>query len=112
MAGNNARLVDQTYEKYIQWSDSIGELDADNKEASMKRKYEASLQAISDRDDTINAKKGLIVGLIIILVVSVAVMVLLCLALWRLIARNKKMHRAVDDANDRNAQKTMLIRNI
>ena len=112
VAGNNARLVDQTYEKYIQWSDSIGELDADNKEASMKRKYEASLQAISDPDDTINAKKGLIVGLIIILVVSVAVMVLLCLALWRLIARNKKMHRAVDDANDRNAQKTMLIRNI
>lgn len=112
VAGNNARLVDQTYEGYIKWSDSIGALDADNKAAVVKKQYDQSLQTISDRESTIKSKTGMIIALAILLAVSVAVMVILCVVLWRFIARNRKMHRAVDDANERNAQKTLLIRNI
>ena len=112
VAGNNARQLDQTYERYIQWSDSIDALDADNKVAVVKKQYNDSLQAIADREGTIKSKTGLIIALGILLAVAVAVMVVLCVVLWRFIARNRKMHRAVADANDRNAQKTMLIRNI
>ncbi len=112
VAGNNARQLDQTYEGYIQWSDSIDALSADSKVASVKKKYDQSLKAIADREGTIKSKSGLILALGILLAVSVGVMILLCVALWRLFARNRKMHRAVDDANERNAQKTMLIRNI
>jgi len=112
VAGNYARLVGQTYEGYIQWSDSIDALNADNKVAVVKKQYDKSLQTISDRESTIKSKTGMITALAILLAVSVAAMVMLCVVLWRFIARNRKMHRAVDDANERNAQKTVLIRNI
>ncbi|MCM1505067.1 MAG: HAMP domain-containing histidine kinase [Muribaculum sp.] len=112
VAGNNARQLDQTYGSYIQWSDSIDALTSDSKVASVKKKYDQSLKTIADREETIKSKSGLVVALGILLAVSVGVMIFLCVALWRFIARNRKMHRAVDDANERNAQKTMLIRNI
>lgn len=112
VAGNYARLVDQTYEGYIQWSDSIDALNADNKMAVVKKQYDKSLQTISDRESTIKSKTGVIIALAILLAVSVAVMVMLCVVLLRFITRNRNMHRAVDDANERNARKTELIRNI
>lgn len=112
VAGNNARQLDQTYERYIKWSDSIDALNADNKVAQIKKQYDQSLKTISEREGTIKSKTGIIVAMSIFLAVAVAAMVVLCLALWRLISRNKRMHKAVDDANERNSQKTMLIRNI
>lgn len=112
VAGNNAHMVNQSYEGYIKWSDSIEALDVHNQMAKVKKQYDESLQTISDREDTIKAKTGMIIALGILLAVAAGVMIILCITLWRFIARNRKMHSAVADANERNAQKTMLIRNI
>ncbi|MCI6875178.1 MAG: HAMP domain-containing histidine kinase [Parabacteroides sp.] len=108
-AAGNAPLVEQTYEKYIIWTDSVKALNAQDEYNILKKQYEDSLQTVTDRDDTIRGKQYLIVSLCTLLVILGIVLVVGGLGLMRLLVLNRKLKNNIQIANEHNELKSRFI---
>lgn len=108
-SAGNAPLVEQTYEKYIIWTDSVKALNAQDEYNILKKQYEDSLQTVSDRDDTIRGKQYLIVSLCTLLVILGVVLVVGGLGLMRLLVLNRKLKSNIQIANEHNELKSRFI---
>lgn len=108
----NAPLVGRTYEKYILWTDSVKALNAEDKYNVLKQKYDASLQTIQEKDDTLSNKQYLIITLCTFAAILIAALVLLVIVLMRFILLTKKLKKNIEIANEHNELKTQFIRNI
>lgn len=52
---NNISLLEQTYEKYMVWTDSVKMLTAEDKLGALQQKYDSSLQTIQEKEDQLSA---------------------------------------------------------
>lgn len=59
---NNTSLMEQTYEKYMVWTDSVKMLTAEDKLGALQQKYDNSLQTIQEKEDRLSAKQYIIAG--------------------------------------------------
>lgn len=58
--GNNAPLMERTYESFIVWTDSVKTLTAQDELNVLKRKYDESQLTIQEKDDSLSAKQYII----------------------------------------------------
>ncbi len=110
--GNNAPLMERTYESFIVWTDSVKALTAQDELNVLKRKYDESQLTIQEKDDSLSAKQYIITGLCVLVVILVAGLVILAVILLRFIAGNRKLKKSVKIANEHNELKTKFIQNI
>ena len=110
--GNNAPLMERTYESFIVWTDSVKVLTAQDELNVLKRKYDESQLTIQEKDDSLSAKQYIIIGLCVLAVILVAGLAILAVILLRFIANNRKLKKSVKIANEHNELKTKFIQNI
>ena len=110
--GNNAPLMERTYESFIVWTDSVKALTAQDELNVLKRKYDESQLTIQEKDDSLSAKQYIIIGLCVLAVILVAGLAILAVILLRFIANNRKLKKSVKIANEHNELKTKFIQNI
>ena len=110
--GNNAPLMERTYESFIVWTDSVKALTAQDELNVLKRKYDESQLTIQEKDDSLSAKQYIIIGLCVLVVILVAGLAILAVILLRFIAGNRKLKKSVKIANEHNELKTKFIQNI
>lgn len=109
---NNAPLMGRTYESYIQWTDSVKALTAQDDLNILKREHDKSLQTIEEKDSTISTKQYIIIGLCTLSVILIAALIALAVILLRFIAGNRKLKKSVKIANEHNELKSQFIQNI
>ncbi|MBQ8673213.1 MAG: HAMP domain-containing histidine kinase [Bacteroides sp.] len=109
---NNARLVARTYEKYILWSDSVKTLTAQDELNALKLKYDESQATIQEKEESLDMKQYVIVGLCILAVILAGVLVMGVVILLRYILLTRKQKKAILVANEHNELKTKFIQNI
>lgn len=109
---NNAGLVVRTYDKYIIWTDSVKALAAQDELNILKKKYDESLATIREKDDSLSAKRYIIIGLCLLAAVLAAVLVIGAVVLLRFILLTRKQKKAIGIANEHNELKTQFIQNI
>lgn len=109
---NNTALMDQTYEKYMAWTDSAKILTAQNELNILKNKHDESLSIIQEKDNSLSTKQYIITGLCISIVILIAILVFAALVLLRFIANNRKLKQNISVANEHNELKTRFIQNI
>lgn len=109
---NNAPLMENTYEKYIVWTDSVKALTAQDKLSVLQKEYDQSLQTIQEKDDTLSGKQYLIVALCTFVVILIAVLLLGVFLLLRFIVLNKKLKGIIQTTNEHSEQQTQFIQNI
>lgn len=109
---NNAGLVARTYDKYIVWNDSVKALTAQDELNALKRKYDESLTTIQDKNDSLNAKQYIIIGLCVLAAILAAALIFGAIVLLRFIVLTRKQKKAISIANEHNELKTQFIQNI
>lgn len=109
---NNAALVARTYDKFIVWTDSVKALTAQDELNVLKRKYDESLVTIQDKDDSLNAKQYIIIGLCVLAAILAAALVIGAIVLLRYIVLTRKQKKAISIAKEHNELKSQFIQNI
>ena len=105
-------LVARAYDKYMAWNDSISAVDAQEKYDALKAQYDASLQTIGEKDDSLAARQYTIIGLCVLALILAAALVLGGIVLLRFIMQTRKQKKVIETVNEHNALKTQFIRNI
>lgn len=109
---NSAGMVKRTYDRYIQWADSVEAANADTELAKARREIDDLNQVISDKDSTITVRNATI-GLLAVLLGAAAIVVVACLILYlRMLRRNKRLAQSVKAANDQSALKSEILHNL
>ncbi|MGM9758912.1 MAG: sensor histidine kinase [Parabacteroides sp.] len=111
-SAGNAPLVEQTYKRYIAWTDSVKALNAQDEYNILKKQYEESQQVIADREGTIRGKQYLIVTLCTLAVILAVVLAVGFLGLMRLLLLNKKLKSNIQIANEHSELKSRFICNV
>lgn len=109
---NNAALVARTYDRYLLWNDSVNALMAQEEMDALQQKYDESLATIRQKDESLNAKQYIIVGLCALAAILAAALVLGGAVLLRYVLLTRKQKKAVAIADEHNRLKTGFIRNI
>lgn len=109
---NNAGLACRTYENFIVWTDSVKALTAQDELNVLKRKYDASLQTIQEKEDSLSAKQYMIAGLCVLVAILIAALIFIVIILLRFVAGNRKLKKSIQIANEHNELKTQFIQNI
>lgn len=109
---NNAALTARTYESYMQWSDSVRALTAQEDFNALQQKYNESLSTIDEKDNALSTKQYIIVGLCILAAILAGALVFGGIVLLRFILLTRKQKKAIDTANEHNELKTAFIHNI
>ncbi len=108
----NAAMTARTYEKYMLWNDSVKALAAKDEFNQLKQKYDATLQTIQEKDDTLSVKQYIIIALCVLVAVLAAVLILGSIVLLRFILLTRKQKKMIQTAVEHNELKTKFIRNI
>ena len=87
---NNISLLEQTYEKYMVWTDSVKMLTAEDKLGALQQKYDSSLQTIQEKEDQLSAKQYIIAGLCTLAAILIAALAFLAFLVIRFILLNRK----------------------
>lgn len=112
VSANDARLVEHTYESYMQWSDSIEALNADSELAKVQKEYQASQDTIAQKDKTIRGKSGLIATFIVLFVAALAAIGFIIWLYFRIMAKNRRMRQKVEEAKEQSAAKSAILHNL
>jgi len=112
VAQGDASLVGHTYESYMKWSDSIDAVNADTALGQVKKKYAESRQTIVEKDKTIRSKTGLVATFIVLFVISLAVLGAGVMFYLRVVAKNRRMKKIVEEANEQSAAKSAILHNL
>lgn len=108
----DAKLVELTYENYMKWSDSIDAINADTELGKVKKEYEQSQETIAEKDKTIRGKSGVIATFITLFVIALAALAVGVLFYLRVVAKNRKMKKNVEAANEQSAAKSAILHNL
>lgn len=109
---NNTRLVALTYDKYMQWTESAKALTAQDELNVLKRKYNESIATIEEKDNSLDNKQYIIIGLCVLAALLAAALTIGAIILLRFIALNRRQKKAINIANEHNELKTKFIQNI
>lgn len=108
----DAKIVGHTYKNYMHWTDSIEAATADTQLAKVKKAYAASQKTIEEKDGTIAARTGWIVTFATLFGIAVAALVIGAILYLRILAKNRRMKKAVQAANAQNAAKSDILHNM
>lgn len=108
----DAVLVEHTYESYMKWSDSIDAINADSELGQVKKEYQESQETIAEKDKAIRGKTGLIATFITLFVIALAALGVGVLFYLRVVAKNRKMKKHVEEANEQSAAKSAILHNL
>lgn len=108
----SASMVAQTYSSYMTWKDSISALEHANEIAALKQQIDEKEAMIAERNESLSARKVVIVGISTVLAIVVAVLALGFIVLLRFVVLSRKQKRAIQLANENNALKAKFISNI
>lgn len=109
---NNARLVAQTYDKYIVWTDAAKTLTAKDELSVMKRKFDESQQTVLDKEHSLSTKKYIIVALSIVIAILAGALILGAILLMRFMLLTRKQKKAIEISKEHNELKSTFIQNI
>ena len=112
VSANDARLVEHTYESYMHWSDSIEAVNADSELAKVQHEYAASQKTIEQKDKTIAGKSGVIAKFIVIFIIAIAAVGVTIWFYMRIVAKNRRMRRSVEEAHEESAAKSAILHNM
>ena len=98
---NNISLLEQTYEKYMVWTDSVKMLTAEDKLGALQQKYDSSLQTILEKEDQLSAKQYIIAGLCTLAAILIAALAFLAFLVIRFILLNRKLKKIIQRTTDR-----------
>ncbi len=109
---NNTSLMEQTFVKYMVWTDSVKMLTAEDKLGALQQKYDDSLQTILEKDDKLAAKQYIIVGLCTLVAILIAGLVFLVFLAMRFIILNRKLKKIIQTITEHSEQQTGFIQSI
>ena len=112
VSANDARLVEHTYESYMHWSDSIEAVNADSELAKVQHEYAASQKTIEQKDKTIAGKSGVIATFIVLFIIAIAAVGVTIWFYMRIVAKNRRMRRSVEEAHEESAAKSAILHNM
>lgn len=108
----SANLVAQAYTGYIAWKDSVAELKREDEVNALNQQIQEHQTTIDERDSSLRARNGIIMGLGVLLVALAAALVIGALVLMRFILLTRKQKKLIRLANESNALKAQFISNI
>ena len=112
VSSGNAQMVEHTYESYMHWSDSIDAINENTALGKVKQEYAASQETIAQKDKTIAGKTGLIATFVVLFIIALAA---LGVGFWfymRAMAKNRRLRRSVEAANEQSAAKSAILHNM
>lgn len=109
---NNASLMEQTYEKYMIWTDSVKALTAKDELGALQQKYDSSQQTIQQKDDTLASKQYMIAGLCTLVAILIAALAFLAFLVMRFILLNRKLKKIIHTITEHSEQQTGFIQSI
>ena len=109
---NNISLLEQTYEKYMVWTDSVKMLTAEDKLGALQQKYDSSLQTIQEKEDQLSAKQYIIAGLCTLAAILIAALAFLAFLVIRFILLNRKLKKIIQNITEHSEQQTGFIQSI
>ncbi|WP_308549377.1 HAMP domain-containing sensor histidine kinase [uncultured Parabacteroides sp.] len=109
---NNTSLMEQTYEKYMVWADSVKMLTAEDKLGALQQKYDSSLQTIQEKESQLSAKQYTIAGLCTLAAILVAALAFLAFLVMRFIILNRKLKKIIRTITEHSEQQTGFIQSI
>lgn len=109
---NNISLLEQTYEKYMVWTDSVKMLTAEDKLGALQQKYDSSLQTIQEKEDQLSAKQYIIAGLCTLAAILIAALAFLAFLVIRFILLNRKLKKIIQTITEHSEQQTGFIQSI
>lgn len=112
VALGDAKLVDHTYEQYMQWADSVEAANADSELVKVKEEMAETEAEMQQKQHTINSRTSLMVVFITLFVIAVAALGLGALFYWRALAKNRRIRRQALEAEQRNAAKSAMLQNM
>lgn len=111
-ASKNARLLNRTYARYNQWTDSMKMLRTQERLDKAAAEVAERDTTIEELNDTISVKTALIVTLCVIIGLLVAALVIGGIVLVRYIVRCRSLRRNLDTALEHTRLKDAFIHNI
>lgn len=111
-ASKNARLLNRTYSRYNQWSDSMKMLRTQERLDKVAAEVAERDVTIDGLNHTIGVKTALIVTLFVVIALLVAVIVIGVIILIRYIVRCRNLRRNLDTALEHTRLKDAFIHNI
>ena len=108
----DAKIVGHTYQNYMHWTDSIEAATADTQLAKVKKAYAAAQQTIEEKDGTIAARTGWIVTFAVLFGIAVAGLVIGAILYLRILAKNRRLKKAVQAADAQSAAKSAILHNM
>ncbi len=108
----NAQLVNRSYARYNQWTDSIRKVQEADELNQVKNSLDEANQTISEKSSTISVKNGIIIALIVVIAILAAILVFGAILLLRQIAAARKAKKNLLISNEHNQLKAQFIHNI
>ena len=105
-------MLEQTYEKYMVWTDSVKMLTAEDKLGALQQKYDSSLQTIQEKEDQLSAKQYIIAGLCTLAAILIAALAFLAFLVIRFILLNRKLKKIIQTITEHSEQQTGFIQSI
>jgi len=112
VSSNNAPMLKHTYDNYMRWSDSISTINAGAKLGKIQQEYAASQKLITQKDKTIKNKTGLMATFIILFIIALAALGVGVWLYFRIVAKNRRLRRSIEAANEQSAAKSAILRNM
>ncbi len=109
---NNIPLMEQTYEKYMVWTDSVKALTAEDELGALQQKYDSSLQTIQEKDGKLASKQYIIAGLCTLAAILIAALAFLAFLVLRFVILNRKLKKIIHTITEHSEQQTGFIQSI
>ena len=104
-------MLEQTYEKYMVWTDSVKMLTAEDKLGAL---HKIRQQPANDtgKEDQLSAKQYIIAGLCTLAAILIAALAFLAFLVIRFILLNRKLKKIIQTITEHSEQQTGFIQSI
>lgn len=111
-ASKNARLLNNTYARYNQWTDSMKMLRTQEQLDQAADEVAARDAKIEELDHTIGVKNAIVVTLGVVIAILIGALVIVSIILIRYMVKSRKLRQNLDTALDHTRLKDAFIHNI
>ena len=110
--GNNAALMEQACKGLMSWNDSVKQLTAKDEVATLKLKYDESLQQIEEKESSLSTRLYIVFALLAVIAGLAVALILGGLMLTRLTLRNRELKQLIETIKAHSGQQANFIQHI